>query len=392
MKPDLAAVEDFFWESFRSRGELGASLSVWHRGREVLSLAGGTADPRSGRPWGVDTPVLVWSASKGPAAACLLHLLQQWGIALSEPVCLYWPEFAQAGKGQVTFAHVLSHQSGLPALDAGVSALEHEACAAALAAQSPFWIPGTAHGYHPRTLGPLLEELVRRVGGRPLAEYWRTVFAEPLGLEFWFGVPPERLGEIAPIFPPRVAAGLPAGATESAFYTAFFDKTTLTARAFQSPRGMDSVLAMNRPDLQTASLPAFGGIGTARALGKFYALLAEGGLLEGKRLFEPPLPWAGPGALLASGDDRVLLRQTAFTAGFMRDPVDGEGRKMRRLFGPSLTAFGQPGAGGSHAFADPENGIAFAYVMNQMERGVLPNVKSVGLIDALYRLPAFEEA
>lgn len=133
----------------------------------------------------------------------------------------------------------------------------------------------------------------------------------------------------------------------------------------------------------SAEFPAFGGIGTARALAKFYALLAEGGALEDRRIFEPhTLEWMT--TTLTQGADRVLLMDTAFNAGFMRDPVDTAGRKTRAIFGPSLRAFGHPGAGGSFAFADPEHRLAFAYTMNQMEPGVLPNAKSLRLIEALY--------
>ena len=140
---------------------------------------------------------------------------------------------------------------------------------------------------------------------------------------------------------------------------------------------------MNRPEALTTSFPGFGGVGTAQSLAKFYAMLACGGELDGARFFQPrTIDWMT--ATLAQGDDRVLLMDTAFSAGFMRDPVDARGKKTRTLFGPSLTAFGQPGAGGSHAFADPENHISFAYVMNQMEPGVLPGPKALRLVDALY--------
>ena len=390
---DLSGAEDFFWESFRLRDEVGASLSVWQNGREVLSLAGGTVERlkagRSKRDWTVNTPVLVWSATKGPAAACVLHALERHGVELSSPVGAFWPELNQAGKERVTFSHVLSHQAGLPALDASVPVLDHAAVANALAAQRPFWTSGEAHGYHPRTFGPLLDEIVRRVDGMALADYWNTYFAVPLDLDFWIGVPQEKLDAVAPVYPPRAEkvsamgeAGSPRRDTE--FYRALWDKSSLTARAFQSPRGLESVLAMNKPEIRQASLPAFGGIGTAHALGKFYAMLANGGAVEGVRVLESTAALVGPLAVAATGFDRVLLRQTAYTAGFMRDPVDADGRKVRRLFGPSVQAFGQPGAGGSHAFADPENNVAFAYVMNQMEPGVMPNEKSLGLIEVLY--------
>jgi CubicO group peptidase (beta-lactamase class C family) len=140
---------------------------------------------------------------------------------------------------------------------------------------------------------------------------------------------------------------------------------------------------MNAPEVRMASLPAFGGIGTARALAKFYAVLAEGGSLEGRRYLAETTA-RRLRATLVQGPDKVLVSDTAFTLGFMKDPVDALGQKRGGVFGPSLSAFGQPGAGGSTAFADPENRFSFAYVMNQMEAGVLPNPKSLALIEALY--------
>ncbi|RYD76487.1 MAG: class A beta-lactamase-related serine hydrolase [Verrucomicrobiaceae bacterium] len=140
---------------------------------------------------------------------------------------------------------------------------------------------------------------------------------------------------------------------------------------------------MNKPETLTTSFPGFGGVGNARSLAKFYAMLANGGELDGRRFFEPHLlDWMS--TTQTSGQDRVLLLETAFSAGFMQDPVATEGAKLRSTFGPSLRAFGHPGAGGSHAFADPDRRLSFAYVMNQMEPGVLPGVKSLRLVDALY--------
>lgn len=381
----LRAVEAFFYESFEQRGELGASVSIWQDGREVLSLASGFKDRQKSEPWTSETPVLVWSATKGPAAACVLHALEREGESLETPVCAFWPEFKQSGKQAVTFGDVLAHRAGLAVLDEAASVLDHAAAAEALAKQALAWPLGDGHGYHPRSFGPLLDELVRRIAEMPLGDYWRKFFAVPLGLDFWIGLPPERLDSVAPVYPPKVAApklGTVATPAESApFYKALADKTTLTGRAFQSPRGLDSVAAMNTAEARLASLPAFGGIGTARALAKFYAMLANGGVMDGVRFFHSLEPMT---TTRSSGHDRVLLRETAFSAGFMRDPVDTDHRKIRQLFGPSLTAFGQPGAGGNHAFADPENGIAFAYAMNQMEPGVLPNERAMGLIRALY--------
>ena len=367
-----------FVENFTSFGELGASVSVWREGREVVSLAEGWRDREMTLPWTAETPVLVWSATKGLAAACLLHACQEHGVAITTRVTELWPEFAQAGKAEVTIAEVLSHQAGLSALTREVSVLDYEAVISALAAEAPAWPRGEGHGYHPRTFGFLVEELLRRISGVTLRDYWRAEFAEPLGLAVWIGLPPERASEVAPVYPAKSPP-----AKDDPFYTAFTARGTLTARAFASPRGLEGVAAMNAPEHRARSFGAFGGIGTASGLAKFYAMLAAGGALEGRRYFEAPaLAWMT--TTLTQGADRVLQIPTAFSAGFMRDPVDAEGRKLRRNFGPSLRAFGHPGAGGVHAFADPENGVAFAYVKNQMDPGVLPGPKSLRLIDAIY--------
>jgi CubicO group peptidase (beta-lactamase class C family) len=381
----LSRLSELFTENFSRFEELGASVSAWHEGREIVSLAGGFKDRQHEERWTAETMVLFWSATKGPAAACLLHACQENGIALTTPVAECWPEFAQAGKERVTIAQMLSHQGGLAALATPAPVMDHEAVVAALAASPPAWSLGEGHGYHPRTFGFLVDETLRRItGGRTLRSYWCEEFAEPLGLEIWIGLPPERVHEPASIYPAKTSP--PKG---DAFYTAFMTPASPTSRAFASPRGLHSVAAMNAPEARAASFGAFGGVGTARGLAKFYALLAEGGALEHRRWFGPAtMEWMT--TTLTQGPDRVLLLETAFSAGFMRDPVDAAGRKVRTNFGPSLKAFGHPGAGGSHAFADPENRVSFAYVMNQMEPGVLPGPKSLRLIDALYAelLPA----
>ena len=167
------------------------------------------------------------------------------------------------------------------------------------------------------------------------------------------------------------------------FYEALADEKSLTRQAFSGPRGLHSVASMNTPEARRASIPSFSGIGSAHALGKFYALLANGGKLHDQTIFAPAV-LATMTRTLANGPDRILCLDTAFSAGFMHDPLGRDGRKTRHVYGPSLRAFGQPGAGGGHAFADPENNVAFAYLMNQMELGVLPNEKSLSMVAALY--------
>lgn len=380
LRPEAAA--EAFARNFRDLGELGASLAVW-RGQEcLLELGQGWRDRAKTIPWTSATPALVWSATKGPAASCLLHLLEREGISTDRTVAEFWPEFGAAGKEKITLEEVLSHRAGLVALDRAVDALDHDSVASALAELIPQWAPGAAHGYHPRTYGYLLDELVRRIGAdMPLGRYWQTNFAGPMRLTFWMGVPEEALAEISPVFAARAGER----GAETDFYTALADSTSLAARAFASPAGPGGVSAMNADRIRRHSLPGFGGIGTAAALAQYYAMLAQGGHWKGERYFQPAT-LRQMETSVADGEDQVLLLPTAFGTGFMKDPTDARGAKLRQTFGPSLRAFGQPGAGGCLAFADPENEIGFAYVMNQMGAGVLPNARAFGIVRALYGL------
>ena len=374
---DLAErIRPLFEENFFRFGELGAAVSIWQGGESVLELQGGFRDARRETPWTSETLVLFWSATKGLGSACLLHVLQERSIALERRVAEFWPEFAQSGKEKITFAQLLSHQAGLPALDESVDVVDYAAVVRALEKQKPLWAPGTAHGYHGRTFGFLLDELARRIASRTIADYWRGVFAEPLGLDIWIGLPAEENARTATVYPARASSATP----PDAFYRALASPGTLQHKTFISPRGLHSVSAMNTTENRARPFVSFGGIGSATSLAKFYAMLSNSGELGGRRFFSQHTIGQMT-TTLTTGIDRVFEIPTAFSAGFMKDPPNAE----RRIFGPSPLAFGQPGAGGSHAFADPENKLAFAYVMNQMEQKILPNERSLRLVDALYR-------
>lgn len=365
-----------FRENFEKFGELGAAVSIWQNGKPVIDLYGGYCDARRERPWEADTLVLVWSATKGIGSACLLHVLQEHNIGIDGTVAEFWPEFSQAGKESITVAQLLSHQAGLCALDARVDILDYNAVIRAIETQKPLWPPGSAHGYHARTFGFLLDELVRRIAGKTVSQYWREVFAQPLGLDFWMGLPAEEDSRVASVYAAK--SGGPAEPKQ--FYVDLVTPGTLARKTFSSPYGLRSINGMNTPDVRAQPLVSFGGIGSATALAKFYSMLANGGKLERQIFFsDETIAWMT--APLADGRDRVFQIPTAFSAGFMKDSRSAAGR----MFGPSSKAFGHPGAGGANAFADPENKLAFAYVMNQMEQQVLPNEKSLRLMDAIYR-------
>ena len=367
-------LEPLFCENFEKLGELGAAVAVWQNGKPVVDLYGGFCDARREHPWASDTITLIWSATKGLGSACVLHVLQKHEIDITQRVAEFWPEFAQAGKEKITLAELLSHQGGLCALDRRVDVLDCGAVIRALEEQAPLWPPGTAHGYHARTFGFLLDELVRRIAGKRLAEYWREVFGQPLKLDLWIGLPEKENPRVATMYAAK--AGKPPEPRK--FYVDLTTPGTLARKTFTSPYGLHAVSAMNNISVRAEPIVSFGGIGSAAALAKFYSMLANGGDLDGQHFFSrETLRWMT--TTLADGIDRVFQIPNAFSAGFMKNARSAR----RRIFGTSM-AFGHPGAGGSHGFADPENKIAFAYVMNQMEQSVLPNEKSLRLVDAIY--------
>ncbi len=368
----LAAVERIFERNFVEHQELGASVSVFWRGEEVLRLARGHANREKSRTWNERTLVPVYSATKAPAAATLLLALARRGLTEQTAVREVWPRFSVAN---ATFAQMLSHQCGLAALDQPCSIWDHASVVSAIEAQTPAWLPSHGIGYHPRTFGALLDEAVRRLTGMTLGAYWQSEIAGPMGWEFWMGLPESQWSRVATLVPGRAAKG----EVEQGFYKEFMSAGTLTRRAFLSPSGLHAVQEMNDSRVWSAGFPAMGGVATAAALAQFYQ--AAMGCVDSP--ITPAIQRALQ-AKQAQGEDLVLLQPMSFTCGCQLDPVDLDGKKTRHLYGPDLHAFGHPGAGGSHAFGDPSRGLSFAYVMNQMALSVMPGLRSTAMVDALF--------
>lgn len=365
-------VIEVFERNFRDRGELGASVSIWWAGEEVLSLADGWCEREKQRPWTADTLVPVYSATKVPSAATLLMVLERHGMDENTKVREVWPEFPVAN---AIFGDLLSHQCGLAALDLRTDVFDHDSVVEAIEAQKPEWLPGDGHGYHPRTFGALVEEPVRRLAGKSLGQVWREEIGAPLNLDFWIGLPASEFSRVARLYPGRT------GKDElvDAFYKHMTMSGTYTRRAFSSPHGLHAIHEMNEPKAWSSGLPAMGGVGTASGLAKFYQVLE--GSVEG------PISAKVRHALAtarSSADDWVLLRPTVFSCGAQLDPLDSSGRKIRHIYGPSKTAFGHPGAGGCHGMVDLGSGISFAYVMNQMNLTVMPGDKCLEMVEALF--------
>ena len=368
----LGKVIDVFERNFRERGEIGASISIWWNGEELISHGHGWCEKEMTRPWTERTLVPVYSATKAPSAATLLVALESRGLSQATPVCEVWPKFPVAA---AKFSHLLSHQCGLSVLDHRAGIFDHAEVVKAIEEQVPAWPLGDGIGYHPRTYGTLVEEPVRRLTGMTLGACWREKIAAPLGLDFWIGLPESEWPRVARLYPGKADKSQ----LSDGFYKHLTTSGTFTRKAFSSPRGLHAIHEMNEPAAWAAGLPALGGVGTASALAKFYQ--AAIGSIESPLSVQVRQSLVEP---QASGDDRVLLRPTKFTCGAQQDPLDHAGKKIRHLYGPSLTAFGHPGAGGSHALGDPETGISFAYVMNQMDLSVMPGSKCLEMVEALF--------
>ncbi len=368
---DFNELRDYFRENFTLRGELGAAVSVWKNGEEIIHLEGGWRERSAQTAWLKQTLAPVYSATKAPAAATLLYVLERHGFSFQSIVGDVWANFPIPS---ASFAELLSHQCGLAALDEVADVFDHAAVIAAVEKQKPEWRPGEGHGYHPRTYGFLLDECVRRLDGRSLGQVWNEDIAAPAGIDFWIGLPESEWGRVAHLVPGRAKASV----FEKGFYESFNTPGSLTRRAFSSPRGLHAIAEMNTPKAWAAGLPAMGGVGSASGLAKFYQLAI--GAIPGP--FSESVRKA-LASLQISGEDKVLLRETAFTCGCQKDPVDAAGNKKRFLYGKSTAAFGHPGAGGSHGFGDPASGLSFAYVMNQMELSVMPGERCTGLVDRL---------
>ncbi|HEX4224533.1 MAG TPA: serine hydrolase domain-containing protein, partial [Pseudonocardiaceae bacterium] len=343
-----------FERNFAQRGEVGASVHVTVDGQSVVDLWGGVADPEIERPWTENTVTHVWSCTKGATALCA-HLLAARGqLDLNAPVVRYWPEFGAAGKENVLVRHLLSHQAGLPALREAVpkgAFYDWDYMVGVLADAEPFWTPGTRHGYHGMTFGFLVGEVVRRVSGVGLGEFFRREIADPLELDFWLGLPEEVEDRVAPTLPPDLVAP---GVQLSAMYqTAMTDHQSIPGLMMLNNGGYLVPGESDTREAHLAVMGAVGGITGARGLAGLYRPVALDGSFGPVRLFPRDyLPILGMVASAAL--DAAILAPTRFGLGFVKS-VDN-----RYLPGGdadsvilSEDAFGHSGFGGSLGFADP---------------------------------------
>jgi CubicO group peptidase (beta-lactamase class C family) len=368
VEPGWGAVADAFAANFANANETGGNVAVYHRGRPVAELWGGICDLQTGAAWQVTTLSTYFSCTKGMTATLAHRLIENGALDPDQPVAHYWPEFAVGGKAAITVRMVLAHRAGLVDIPGTFTLSEVLATApvvAALAAKRPDWTPGSQHGYHIRSFGWLLGELIRRQSGLSPGAAWRIQIADPLQLDAWIGLPAQAHARCARLIPP--AADEPTLADR-------FGPDSLTGRAFTGPSGLFHYDDMwQRADVLSAEIPSSGGVGNASALARMYAACI--GTVDGVRLLDDATI-AAAAEPQSVGPDTVLGKDTAFGLGYM------VGASLPPACGPH--AFGHPGAGGSLAFADPAAGLSFGYVTNLM----LPDdrdPRAANLVAAAYR-------
>ncbi len=375
--PGWERVRDAFAANFELHDEVGAAFAVYQHGELKADLWGGCADQANGVEWSNDTLQLVFSTTKGIAAICTGMLAQEGLLDFDATVASYWPEFGQNGKADFTVRQMMSHQCGLAAIDAQLSrteVLSVTPVVKALEAQAPLWAFGDGHGYHALTYGWLVGELITRIdpAGRRINQFIQEEIAGPLDVDFWIGLPEAEEHRTAKLLdqPP------PATQEEIEMMLAVLGPGTMGFRALTLDGAMVSDAGFapvwNSRENHASEIPAANGITTARSLAAIYgATVAEVG---GTRLLNPDTV-ADMTAEQVRGPDKTLVSDSRFGTGFM---LTGE-------FTPLLNegSFGHAGAGGSLGYADPETGIGYGYVMNQMGGHITGDPRTIGLNEAV---------
>jgi CubicO group peptidase (beta-lactamase class C family) len=348
-----------FEQNFVHGKEIGAAVAAWVNGELVVNLWAGTADEAGTKPWQVDTLSTVLSGTKGLTSTCVHQLVERGDLDLNAPVARYWPEFAQAGKQDITLGMVMSHRSGVigprQRMD-WTQVTDWDLVCERLAAAEPWWEPGTAQGYHMTTFGFILGEVFRRVTGDTVGQYLRTEIAEPLGAEIHIGLPRTEQHRCADrVAKPHIRQML-ADVNAPGYPTSLAEhpKAGLAVSMGFAP---DDEVGSNDLDLwRELEFPGTNGQVSALGLATFYNALAQEKLLSRKHM---DLIRVSQGGLER---DLVLGPRVAdhgWGLGYMLN--------QRCVNGPNPSIFGHGGLGGSFGFVDLESRIGYAYVMNHFD-------------------------
>lgn len=360
-------VKEAFGHNFEANDEIGASVSIFSGSDRLVDLWGGHTNRERSTPWQEDTLVNVWSTTKGVMAACFAASVDRGALSYGDRVGDHWPEFAVAGKQDVTIGALLSHQSGLCGFRSPATTEDYynlEGAAARLAAADPFWPPGSQSGYHAMSIGALGSALLKRAEGRYVQQFVADELNIALGLDIFVGLPAEHTGRCTTLIaPPELNSAT----------TATGPELTEAQTATLANPPLDAMIA-NTSEWRAADIPSANGHATARALAELYAMHVSKseqspGLASRKTIQQAT-------RAQCDGVDVILGIEVCWGCGFMLNSTG--------LYGPNPNAFGHSGWGGSFAFADPDAGIGVAYTMNRMGTDLVGDPRNGTLIEAVY--------
>ena len=392
-------VAEAFAARFRDGGEvreIGAGLTVYHRGRCVVDLWGGLADVERGAPWQRDTRVVVYSVTKGLVAMALALLADQGRLAWDAPVSSYWPGFAREGKADISCRTLFNHQGGLAGLDEPITLEDcvlperRERLVEALERQRPLWEPGQGQGYHALSFGLYASELFRRITGERIGSFLARELFEPLEADVSLGTPSSVDHRIASLYPPRPAyrlgkmlASLVVGEnTEARVLRASLTRGSLTRKAFFNPRGADPE-QWNRLDVRRGEMASGSATASAHGIARAYLPFASAGSFGGRSYLraESLLPvyerqgW--------SERDRVLQKPLGWSQGFLKEEP--------QIFSPTRESFGHAGIGGALGWCDPVKELTIGYALNHLDWRVR-SPRALALCRALYECEPVRES
>lgn len=368
----FAAVREALAENFANRDEIGSAVCVYHQGEKVVDIWGGHMDEARTRPWRADTLCMMYSIAKSICSLSVHMLAERGQVDLEAPVATYWPEFAQAGKGDVKIRHVLSHWCGVwRNLGAAPGDMyDWDAMVRVIEGQEPAWPVEVKGAYNTVNIGYILGEIVRRTTGQRIQDFIQDQICRPLGVEYYLGVPESALDR---------CADLVANPADAVHIGADDPKLDVASawRAFPKNFGTDE---QNTPHFRMNGVPSFGGLGEARAMARIYAALAEGGAIDGVKLVSSDTIARATTTQWSDMHEGLFDRPMAMAMGFMKTPPDG-----MKLFGPGADAFGHLGSGGARALAVPSKRLALCFVSNYQSEKRSIGVRTEAIVEAASR-------
>ena len=388
--PRFKKVRDLFARSVESGYEVGATLAVEYRGEMVINLWGGYQDAAKTRLWQEDTLVNVFSVTKGIVATCIARLVEEKRLDIYQPVSHYWPEYGCNGKENTTVYDLLCHRAAMFGFKEPVPEGQWQNWSLfteLLAKQAPYRSPGESQSYHALTFGWLAGELIRRIDGRSVGQYFKDEIADPLALDFKIGLAlsdMDRCADMIMMTKDNSTSLLSALAHVPEF---LLSKTFSAMRAalvvgdnkIAFANVLTAANTVNSTSWRLAEVPAANGHGTAASLAAFYGVLTTGGARDNYHLLKPET-LAFATQIHSHGPDGSLFGLPyKFGLGYMVDsPMTAISSDKGR--------FGHSGIGGEMTFGDKQKGLGFAFLNNQ-QHGMTNLYKTANqLSSALYKL------